>query len=108
VHFGFESVEALAQKLERSDLRIIAFDSRPEKVERARQELAAAGLYGDRIAVHVGNPTSVDLPPYLASQLVCTEAGGSAETLKMLYDSVRPYGGRLYVPVGADRVKESL
>src|SRR6185436_11505125 len=60
VHFGFESSEALAEKVERSDLRIIAFDSRPEKVERARRELAAAGLYGDRIAVHVGNPTSVD------------------------------------------------
>ena len=96
--YGLEEgglVEALARL---SDLRIIAVDRDADRVERLRRAFAAAGLYGSRISVQVGDPFSFEAPPYVASLTVFEEierAGydQGASFLQKIYHSMRPYGG---------------
>ncbi len=84
-----------------SRLQIIGVDSDAAKVARLRRQLDAAGLYGSRVALLAADPAAFGAPPYVASLVV---AGGSfaarlgdAATLRKVYDSVRPYGGSLWV-----------
>ncbi|HLY08725.1 MAG TPA: malectin domain-containing carbohydrate-binding protein, partial [Planctomycetota bacterium] len=96
VWIGDASVPLLLQMIDAPGVRLMAFASDPARVDQARRELAAAGLYGERVAVHLGD-ASVPLPPYLASTIVCDAGPVRAETVRRLYDSLRPYGGRLHV-----------
>ena len=96
VRIGPAEPAALAQFAHGPNVRAIAIDSDAERVDRARRALVAAGLYGDRIAVHVGD-ASLALPPYLAATIVCDAGPIRADTVRRLYDSLRPYGGRLHI-----------
>jgi outer membrane protein assembly factor BamB len=94
-------VEALARQ---STLQIVAFEPNAEKVAAAREWLDAKGLYGTRIAVHQGDPLTVALPPYAATLSIVAdpEAAGYEATqawLERAYKPVRPYGGRLWIPL---------
>jgi outer membrane protein assembly factor BamB len=96
VRIGEADVPSLLQFSEGAKVRAIAFDSDADRVQRARRELRSAGLYGDKIAVHVGDAT-VPLPPYLAGTIVCDAGPAREDTVRRLYESLRPYGGRLYL-----------
>jgi len=92
---GGRLLEELARE---SELRIIALHRDAEHVRETRKRLDSAGLYGNRVAVHVGTPASFSLPPYLANLIVVDDlqaAGwdsgrGLVETV---FQSLRPYGG---------------
>ncbi|MBI5393780.1 MAG: PQQ-binding-like beta-propeller repeat protein, partial [Verrucomicrobia bacterium] len=84
-----------------SRLHIISVDSDAAKVDRLRRQLDAAKLYGTRVALIAAEPDAFGAPPYVASLVV---AGGSfaarlgdAATLRKVYESVRPYGGSLWI-----------
>ena len=110
-----ELIEALARK---SELRIIASDPDPAKVDRLRRRFDALGLYGKRIHVLAGDPYNLEMPPYLASLIVFenlksagylkereNNAGsGSSDPdfFEKIYNSMRPYGGVACIPVGSD------
>jgi outer membrane protein assembly factor BamB len=100
---GAPNPSQLRQVAESSELRIIAFAPDAGLVEKARRDFVAAGIPGERLAIHVGDSRSVDLPPYVASLIVCEDATVSKETLKELYGSLRPYGGRLWCKSLSDR-----
>lgn len=99
----------VAEELARqSALRIVAVDANAERVAEVRRRLDDAALYGDRIAVHVADPLTFRLPPYLASLIVTDEAvtralcaAGNpdaktgASPLAALFEALRPYGGTL-------------
>lgn len=86
-----------------SQLRVIAFARDAQRVDTLRRRYAAAGLYGKRLSVRMGDPLSVQMPPYLAS-LILFEDAQTAESangmlLKALFRTLRPYGGMLSVPL---------
>ncbi len=61
----------LAMELARqSDLQIYAIEPDAEKVKRARRKLDAAGLYGTRVTVHLGDPRRARYPEYFANLVV--------------------------------------
>ncbi len=83
-------------------LRIVALDPDPARVEAARKRIIAAGLYGVRASVHAGDPSTVTLPPYFASLVLCEdlEAAGWGEGDRFAaaaFATLRPYGGMLSV-----------
>ncbi len=99
----------LAEELARqSDLRIVVVDPDEDKVEALRRRLDAAGLYGARIAAHVGDPLSFQFPPYLANLIVSEDlqaagfATGKPFVEKIFYP-LRPYGGVACLPIPADK-----
>ncbi len=92
VLLGVEDPMGLAAALlDRSKLRVIVVDPDAARVQRMRDKLVAAGVYGSRVEVFAGDPMTFDLPPYLASLVVArTDAAGRA---RRLFDILRPYGG---------------
>ncbi len=100
--FGVGDGQVLDALLVESQLHITAVDPDGAKVEAMRRRYDAAGLYGTRISLHVGDPLSFQAPPYIASLVVVGDEAaarlGDAAQLKAMYESVRPYGGVLWIP----------
>ncbi|GDY18853.1 hypothetical protein LBMAG56_01980 [Verrucomicrobiota bacterium] len=101
--FGVEDGQLLEAVLLNSKLRIVAVDPDAEKVEQLRRRWDAAGWYGARVTLHAGDPVSFKAPPYLANLIVVGEARlahlRTGAVLKTVYDSLRPFGGALWLPV---------
>ena len=56
--------EGLLEELAiQTKLHIIAVKSNPENIDELRRNLDKTGLYGNRIVVHPGEPTTFGLPP---------------------------------------------
>jgi len=110
--FGVDSSAELKRFVRHSKLRIDAVHRSETVAEVLRRELdVAPGLYGDRVAVHVGDPVSFKAPSY-AARLVYVGAGAAERfrddaTLRAAYRSVRPFGGLLWIECGRER-KEAL
>jgi len=101
---GLGSGELLYELINQSNLHIIAIDSDAEKVAAIRRKLDEAGLYGNRVSVHVGDITTMQLAPYMAN-LVVSEDIRAADFRKgdmfteRVFHSLRPYGGTACFPV---------
>jgi outer membrane protein assembly factor BamB len=94
IAWGVGSGDLIAELARQSNLRIVAVEPDAQKVEALRRRLTVAGLYGQRVAVHAGDPATFPLPPYLASLMV-SEAGVEMTPafLKRAFAALRPYGG---------------
>ena len=88
---------ALAAK---TKLHIYAVEADKEKVAIARKNISAAGLYGNRITVHLADPTHPIYPKHFAN-LVVSQQSLTGEMSKELTTELkriqRPYGGMLVV-----------
>lgn len=104
VMFGIGSGRLLEELLTQSELHITVFDPDPEKVTRVREQFIRSGYYGSRVAVHEGDATSVELPPYIA-ELIFSEdpdsggLGAGEAFAEALFRPLRPYGGTAYLPI---------
>jgi outer membrane protein assembly factor BamB len=95
---GLGSGELLYELISQSNLHIIAIDPDAEKVAATRRKLDEAGLYGNRVSVHVGDITTMRLAPYMANLVVSEDlqAAGSEKGdvfFEQVFHSLRPYGG---------------
>ncbi|MHC4508856.1 MAG: outer membrane protein assembly factor BamB family protein [Planctomycetota bacterium] len=95
---GLGTGELLYQLVDQSEHHIVALDPDVEKVAAMRRRLDEAGLYGTRVAVHVGDVTTMKLPPYIANLIVSEDlkAAGFQKSdlfLERVFHSLRPHGG---------------
>ncbi|MHC4179096.1 MAG: outer membrane protein assembly factor BamB family protein, partial [Planctomycetota bacterium] len=110
----------LAEALVRaSKLHLIAVDPDAKKVDAFRRRMDEAGLYGTRVAAHVGDPVEYPLPPYLASLVVSQDFAAAGMKrgdpfFRAVFGALRPYGGlaclqasitQLEGPVGQARLE---
>lgn len=99
---GCKDAQLLAALAISSQLHIIGVESDAGNVDSLRRQLDAAGLYGRRVALLAGDPGAFGAPPYIASLVVAGDSFaarlGDAATLRRVYESVRPYGGSLWIP----------
>lgn len=86
---------SLARELAlRSQLQIIAVDSDPENVRRARQALQVEQLLGIRVTVLQRDPSDTGLPSYFADLIISQQ--GLADAWRPEADRLlRPHGGKL-------------
>ena len=81
---------------QRTNLTVVAIDADPANVATAREKLAAAGMYGSRVTVHLGDPSNTHYPPYFANLVVSGRSvaeGASAVDPDEAHRLQRPYGG---------------
>lgn len=95
---GLQTGRLVEELIRQSDLDVIAIDPDADKVAGVRRRLHAAGRYGARASVHVGDPLAYPLSPFLASLVVSEDwaALGPATGGKLLpavFHALRPYGG---------------
>ena len=91
--------------LTESRLHIVGVDPQPARVAQLRQLCQAWKIYGKRVALHVGEPLGFQAPPYIAHLVLLgkslAEQLADEQILQQVYQSVRPYGGGLWLPVTA-------
>lgn len=92
VVYGASNGRLITELARQSQLKLIVIDADSAKVQQLRTFMQERGLYGVRVAVHVGQPETFALPPYLAN-LVVSEEPVSAALLPRLFQALRPYGG---------------
>jgi outer membrane protein assembly factor BamB len=105
---GLGTGELLSELVNQSQLHIVALDPDAGKVATMRRKLDDAGLYGTRAAVHVGDITTMQLPPYMANLIVSEDlkAAGSQKHdlfLDRVFHSLRPYGGTACFSIARSR-----
>lgn len=88
---------ALALELaKRTKLRIVGIDSDPANVKTAREKLDAAGVYGSRVSIFLGDPSHTKFPKYFANLVVSARSlneGAKAVSSQEVARLQRPYGG---------------
>ena len=103
---GLDEGRLVEELLRTSELRVIAVDADPVRVDALRDRLTASGLYGTRVDVRVGSPFEVLLPPYLANLIVSEDPSAAGLDPKThaakLFESLRPYGGVACLDLPAD------
>ncbi len=89
-------LEALARC---SEFSIVGVDPDEEKISRLRQQLDAADLYGTRVSLHVGRPSTFMAPAYFAALVVGYDTTMFSDKLEIqtVYQSLRPYGGTAFL-----------
>lgn len=94
---------------DRSQLKIIALAPEGAEVRDARLRLAAAGLYGQRVALRQVTLSASGLPPYFASLIAIPPDAAlpDAATLAKVYSWLRPYGGRIVGPAALLKIAET-
>ena len=107
---GIEHERLVEELVAQSQLYVIALDTDEDSANSLRQKLNAAGFYGTRASVHVGDPESYPLPPYLASLVVShndpnTKIEKRAQTISHI---IRPYGGVAYLDTPSDALRTQL
>lgn len=85
-----------------SDLHVVVVHSDAGRVDRLRRRFDDAGLYGRRVAVYAQDPLAFQPPAYMASLVVAgqslVERLTNTEAIGRVYESLRPYGGALWLP----------
>ncbi|NBR86485.1 MAG: hypothetical protein EBS84_13455 [Proteobacteria bacterium] len=103
--FGVDDPELLEAVLLNSQLHIVAWDADAEKVAALRRRWDAAGLYGQRVALRTGDALTFTALPYLANLIYVSESCASQlrsrVALRTVFESLRPYGGALWLRADA-------
>ena len=113
ISLGIGRSRLIQELLNRSDLRIIAIDPDPKKVDAFRRSMDALGLYGRRVAARVGDPFDFPFPPYLASLIVSEDLAAAgfdpnASRAPRIFAPLRPYGGAAFLRATGDRAAAVL
>jgi outer membrane protein assembly factor BamB len=108
---GLEDGRLVEELLQQSQLSVIAVDRDESKVAALRKRLHEAGLYGLRAAVHVGDPVSYPLPPYLANLVVSEKLSRVSDSrdekfAEAVFHTLRPYGGTAHLNVTAEEQRD--
>jgi len=96
--FSGAGPRALLAEVGRTPSHVLFIHPDPQAVEELRLNLVAAGVHGEQAEVHPGTLDSFELPAYLASAIFHDGSDLSAGGLRKLYRSLRPYGGKLFLP----------
>ncbi len=101
--WGIGDGTAIDRLISGTELQLVVVDPDPEKVGALRSRLDRAGLYGTRVAAHVGDPAHHSVPPYFATVVFCADP--HPDSVERLYAPLRPYGGAAIVALPEDRRK---
>lgn len=100
--FGLGDGRTLDALLAGTRLQITVVEPDGARVEAARRRYDAAGHYGTRVSLHAGDARQYQAPPYIASLVVVGDEAAARLAdpgqLAAMYESVRPYGGVLWIP----------
>jgi len=97
----------LAEQLARqSKLHVIAIGPRTKDIAQLRERLDDTGLYGTRVAAHVGAPGSLHMPRYVAGLVAVEDLGAAGyeatgDYARRLFEPLRPYGGVAHLPLSS-------
>ena len=112
VVLGLSNIQLIEELLRTSKLRLIVVGTNENRINQLRQRLVTDGGYEDRLQLIVGDPSTADIPPYLASLLVVADEVAtpidSDDQVKRMFEILRPYGGTACVVTPGSRKAKLL
>ena len=94
---GSEQGDLAMELARQSELKIYCVDAREANVQKSRERLNAAGLYGRRVTVHlIDNVDSIPYSNYFANLIISEElvrSGRVPDELEQLARHLKPAGG---------------
>lgn len=91
-----DDLELIGSLLSETNFRVIVVDPRPEKVRELRDGRWTSAATGEQLSIIEDDPTTVILPPYFAELILIDHSASFEPTqLKRVYESLRPFGGKL-------------
>lgn len=116
--FGTRDIDLIKGLLSKTSLSIIAFDKDPERVNLLRDYFDNIGVSADRLCILNYNNSFSILPKYFSTLTIVNDISilddFDKDILSSLYESTRPYGGKIIVKAGRnkqrnlDRILEDL
>jgi len=108
--FGLDAKQTASWLAEEPTPHVVVIDPDQAKVDAFRRRSDDAGLYGGRVAAHVGDPATFPLPPYIASRIhvddsLAARAGQDTTIVEAVFGALRPFGGTASLPLDADRLE---
>jgi outer membrane protein assembly factor BamB len=106
--WGAQNFESLASLLVHTELQLVVIVPDAKQVDGLRRQLDEFGVYGQRIALHVGSSHQFPLPPYMASIVIVDDAGKTFgprwldEFRSADFEALRPYGGTAMLRITAE------
>lgn len=99
--FGGEDVHLLEDLHYGTSLNIIVYEKDPDKVQNLREYFDKSGVSAERLSFQYFENTFPLLPKYFSSLTIINDLsyinGGDKEILEKVYESTRPYGGKVLV-----------
>ncbi|VAX41383.1 hypothetical protein MNBD_PLANCTO02-2185 [hydrothermal vent metagenome] len=95
---GIQNEQLIEELLNQSKMKLIIVDKDRKRINKLKQKLIDAKLYGSRAEAFTGDPATFRFPNYLA-HLIILKKGDSQLSSKQLakhYKTLRPYGGVLW------------
>ena len=110
--FGLRDGSLVEEILQNTELHIVSVDPRQQQVDRLRGRLTAAGFYGTRASVHVGDPQTFAAPPYAACLILSEDPDEvglttDSQAIERLFHSLRPYGGSAFLRLPSRRHRQA-
>jgi len=103
--YGADNKQLLQALVEQTSLHLIVIEPDEERVDALREYFDERGMYGQRIALICDEPLDFPFPPYLAELVLMTEGEYTTDHLKQGFQSLRPYGGTIYLQDPAEEVE---
>ncbi len=98
---GGADPEQIKELLTGTSIQIIAYEKDPGKLNSLREYFDQAGLNADRISLLPFGDIFPLLPKYFSSLTIINDPayieGGNKDLLKLVYESTRPYNGKIMV-----------
>ena len=101
VFLGSVDADTLVHLAAETSLRLLVVEEEGRRVRALREVLSRAGVYGSRVAVWQDDPAGFEMPPYFADFVLLGEEMPPSER-ERIFESVRPYGGKLIVQGGGE------
>lgn len=102
--FGTNDPDLLKGLVSKSQLNVIAFEKNPERINYLREYFDNMGIKAERLAFLKSGSDFSDLPKYLSSLTIVDDlsyiGGNEKEGINPIYESLRPYGGSLWIKSG--------
>jgi len=104
---GIADYDVIRELVQQANAHAVVIDPSARLVEGFRMETTdGGGLYGTRVAAHVGNG-DFPFPPYFASAMLCLDrkAAGvelTPKSVAKLFAALRPYGGTMCLRLSAE------
>lgn len=103
VIYGTDDTELLKSLVKNTGLSIIAFDKNPSRITYLRNYFDKIGVTANRLSFLRFSDLVPILPKYFASLTIIDNPGylksNKTDFLKDIYESARPYGGRIWINV---------
>lgn len=113
--FGIKDPALLEGLIARTQLNVIAFDNDISKINSMREYFDLRNVKSARLSFLKYNDDLTLLPKYLSSLTIINDPqylnGFNKENLNAIYESVRPYGGKIWISansVGNEKLKNTV